>query len=86
MSTTDALADPLAAALACVLTAPVIELYAVLWRAGVVEVEQAQADQTRSADQTAAGSRRPTRRLPLRLLPAPAPRRRAPAAYSRAVG
>lgn len=38
MSTTDALSDPLAAALAVVLTVPVVELYAVLWRVGVVEI------------------------------------------------
>ncbi|MGC2652831.1 MAG: Rv1535 domain-containing protein [Mycobacterium sp.] len=38
MSTTDALSDPLAAALGAVLTVPVVELYAVLWRVGVVEI------------------------------------------------
>ena len=35
---TDALADPLAVALGLALTPPMIELYAVLWRAGVLEV------------------------------------------------
>ncbi|MGH3577178.1 MAG: Rv1535 domain-containing protein, partial [Mycobacterium sp.] len=36
MSTTDALADPLAEAVGLLLTAPVVELYAVLWRVGLV--------------------------------------------------
>jgi hypothetical protein len=38
MSTTDALADPLSQALALLLTEPLIEMYAVLWRLGVVEI------------------------------------------------
>jgi hypothetical protein len=38
MSSTDALSDPLASALGAVLTVPVVELYAVLWRVGVVEI------------------------------------------------
>ncbi|WP_252159481.1 Rv1535 domain-containing protein, partial [Mycobacterium tuberculosis] len=39
MSTrTDALADPLASSFALLLTVPLLELYAVLWRVGVVEV------------------------------------------------
>ncbi|WP_373280818.1 Rv1535 domain-containing protein [Mycobacterium celatum] len=84
MSTTDALADPLACAFAVVLTVPVIELYAALWRAGVLEVVP--AGQSRCADPTADGSRRPPRRLPPRLIPAPAPSRSARAVYSRAAG
>jgi hypothetical protein len=38
MSATDSLADPLAIALARVLTVPLVQVYAVLWRLGVVEV------------------------------------------------
>jgi hypothetical protein len=38
MSSTDALSEPLAAALGAVLTVPVVELYAALWRIGVVEI------------------------------------------------
>jgi hypothetical protein len=38
MSTTDAMSDPLAAALGAVLTVPVRQLYAVLWRVGVVQI------------------------------------------------
>ncbi|WP_428838987.1 Rv1535 domain-containing protein [Mycobacterium kyorinense] len=84
MSTTDALADPLACALAVALTVPVIELYAVLWRAGVLEVVP--ADQSPSAGRTAGGARRPPRRLPPRLIPVPAPSRSVREVYSRAAG
>jgi hypothetical protein len=38
MSTTDVLADPLSEALALLLTVPLIEIYAVLWRVGVLEI------------------------------------------------
>ncbi|NKE41289.1 hypothetical protein FVP45_13460, partial [Mycobacterium tuberculosis] len=38
---TDALADPLASSFALLLTVPLLELYAVLWRVGVVEVRGA---------------------------------------------
>ncbi|MGH3524123.1 MAG: Rv1535 domain-containing protein, partial [Mycobacterium sp.] len=87
MSTTDALADPLAEAVGLLLTAPVVELYAVLWRAGLVEVVQARqtADRRRApmgVDWPARGLRRPARRLPPRLIPAPAPRRADQAVYS----
>ena len=40
MKTTEVLAEPLAEATATALTVPIVELYAVLWRAGVLEVEQ----------------------------------------------
>src|SRR5882672_4811720 len=40
MSTTDALADPLVSSFASVLTVPLLELYALLWRVGVVEVRE----------------------------------------------
>ncbi|WP_269455144.1 Rv1535 domain-containing protein [Mycobacterium kyorinense] len=87
MSTTDALADPLASALAQLLTVPVIELYAVLWRVGVVEVgkpDRVAAPQ--DADQPIAGLQQPPRRLPPRLLPALAPTPGGQAVYSRAAG
>ncbi|WP_425271240.1 Rv1535 domain-containing protein [Mycobacterium gastri] len=38
MSTTDALADPLVSSIAAVLSVPLRELYALLWRVGFVEV------------------------------------------------
>ncbi|QLL08112.1 Rv1535 domain-containing protein [Mycobacterium vicinigordonae] len=38
MTTTDARLDPLAASLAVLLKRPLTELYALLWRAGVLEV------------------------------------------------
>ncbi|WP_371868989.1 Rv1535 domain-containing protein [Mycobacterium botniense] len=40
MPTTDALADPLARVLAQLLIAPFLQLYAVLWRLGLVEIRQ----------------------------------------------
>ncbi|WP_244899085.1 Rv1535 domain-containing protein [Mycobacterium fragae] len=91
MSTTDALADPLAEAAGLLLTVPVIELYAVLWRLGFVEVVRTrQTDDRvrplRGADRVARGLRRPPRRLPPRLIPAPAPSRSDQAEYSRAAG
>ncbi|MEB3048408.1 Rv1535 domain-containing protein [Mycolicibacter sp. MYC123] len=38
MRTTEVLADPLIDAVAVILTVPAVELYALLWRAGVIEV------------------------------------------------
>ncbi|OPE47881.1 hypothetical protein BST27_24645 [Mycobacterium intermedium] len=38
MATTDALADPLVSSLAALLSVPLTELYALLWRVGVVEI------------------------------------------------
>ncbi|MGV8063295.1 Rv1535 domain-containing protein [Mycobacterium kansasii] len=38
MSTTDALADPLVSSIAAVLSVPLRELYALLWRVGFVEI------------------------------------------------
>ncbi|WP_269462785.1 Rv1535 domain-containing protein [Mycobacterium basiliense] len=38
MSRTDALADPLISSFAALLTVPLRELYALLWRVGVVEI------------------------------------------------
>ncbi|WP_164517918.1 MULTISPECIES: Rv1535 domain-containing protein [unclassified Mycobacterium] len=38
MRTTEVLAEPLADATAALLTVPAVELYAVLWRAGLLQV------------------------------------------------
>ncbi|WP_238305369.1 MULTISPECIES: Rv1535 domain-containing protein [Mycobacterium] len=46
MTTTDARLDPLAASLAVLLRRPLTELYALLWRVGVLEVgTRAQRDE-----------------------------------------
>jgi hypothetical protein len=42
MSRTDQLADPLISPIASLLNAPLRELYALLWRAGVVEIVETQ--------------------------------------------
>jgi hypothetical protein len=38
MSTTDALADPIISPFTRVLSVPLVELYALLWRVGVVQI------------------------------------------------
>jgi hypothetical protein len=38
MSTTKSLADPMVSSLASVLSVPLLELYALLWRVGVVQI------------------------------------------------
>nr|WP_293054459.1 Rv1535 domain-containing protein [Mycobacterium sp.] len=87
MSTTDRFADLLAAELASLLTIPLTELYAVLWRAGVVQVgSSGRSVASASADPTAGGSPRPRRQSPPLPMPAPAPRPVAPAEYSQAAG
>ncbi|WAJ45873.1 Rv1535 domain-containing protein [Mycobacterium sp. Aquia_216] len=40
MSTTDSLADPIFSSVASVLRVPLLELYALLWRVGIVEIVQ----------------------------------------------
>ena len=40
---TDALAEPLTEVLAVALTPPMIQLYAVLWRVGVLEIRETRA-------------------------------------------
>ncbi|WP_167666265.1 Rv1535 domain-containing protein [Mycolicibacter icosiumassiliensis] len=45
MRATEVLAEPLADATAALLTVPVVELYAVLWRAGLLEVRLPAAKQ-----------------------------------------
>src|SRR5882757_11048195 len=92
MSTTDSLADPLGGAVAGLLTVPLIQLYAVLWRVGAVEVVATRSESDRRPPAPRAaylrrhGSRRPPRRSQPRLSPAPAPRRAGPAGYSQAIG
>src|SRR6201996_3934160 len=92
MSTTDSLADPLGGAVAGLLAVPLIQLYAVLWRVGAVEVVATRSDSARrplaprGAYLRMRGSRRPLRRSQPRLSPAPAPRRTGPAGYSQAAG
>ncbi|WP_255397595.1 Rv1535 domain-containing protein [Mycobacterium sp. 852002-51163_SCH5372311] len=44
MSRTDQLADPLISPIASLLNAPLLELYALLWRAGVVEIVETQRE------------------------------------------
>ena len=44
MSRTDQLADPLISPIASLLNAPLLELYALLWRAGVVEIVETQPE------------------------------------------
>ncbi|MGB7870550.1 MAG: Rv1535 domain-containing protein [Mycobacterium sp.] len=91
-STTENLADPLASGAAVFLAIPLIELYAVLWRLGLVQVGTRRApDRGRlrapvEAYCRARGSRRPPRRSPPRLSPAPAPTRSGRAAYSPKAG
>ncbi|EUA68737.1 hypothetical protein I553_1925 [Mycobacterium xenopi 4042] len=96
MATTDALADPLASALAPLLTVPLVELYAVLWRLGVVEVVRADRSSAR-LDASAAlavllaahrqgGLSRPPRRWQRSPSPAPVPTPPDQAACSQAAG
>jgi hypothetical protein len=40
MSTTDSLADPIFSSVASVLRVPLLELYALLWRVGIVDIVQ----------------------------------------------
>ncbi|HZC09862.1 MAG TPA: Rv1535 domain-containing protein [Mycobacterium sp.] len=90
-STTDSLADPLASGAAGLLAIPLIELYAVLWRLGLVEV---QADRTAHRRLPtpmdvycrARGLRRQPRRSQPRLSPAPAPSRPGRSGYSQEAG
>ncbi|HEY9305803.1 MAG TPA: Rv1535 domain-containing protein [Mycobacterium sp.] len=90
-STTDSLADPLASGAAVLLAIPLIELYAVLWRMGLVEVQTAPPADRRlraamDAYCRARGLQRRPRRSPPRLSPAPAPTRPDREACSQAAG
>src|SRR5258708_39741402 len=102
MSTTDALADPLVSSFASVLTVPLLELYALLWRVGVVEVRE--PDSARRAarkyaalvahdlgapicpDPSAHDSEQPSRRSRRPVPPGPGPTRAGRSGCSQAVG
>ncbi|WOP62959.1 Rv1535 domain-containing protein [Mycobacterium tuberculosis] len=103
MSTrTDALADPLASSFALLLAVPLLELYAVLWRVGVVEVRGAHRGTRRGKahrsrvvagsagpicpDPSAHGSARRRRRSQQSRLLSPAPSRVGRGGCSRATG
>src|SRR6201997_1557876 len=49
MSTTDSVADPLVSSIALVLRVPLVELYALLWRVGVVEIRHSDRTAYRSS-------------------------------------
>ncbi|WP_375486697.1 Rv1535 domain-containing protein [uncultured Mycobacterium sp.] len=96
MATTDALADPLVSALGALLTVPLVHLYAVAWRLGVVDVvktdrSSAEPESTAAlaallADQRQGGSAHRPRRSRRSPNPAPAPTQPDQAAYSQAAG
>jgi len=76
MSTTDALADPMTSTVASVLAVPLRQLYALLWRAGVVEIVE--------TDRMSRGALERVAPCPTcQRVPTAAARRRG---YSRAVG
>nr|WP_249026287.1 Rv1535 domain-containing protein [Mycobacterium parmense] len=94
MSTTEN-ADPLVSSIASVLRVPLVELYALLWRVGVVDVRQPRRPKAprpavvacpncSTPPQRGSGHRSP--QSPRRLPPEPVPSRPAPAGYSRATG
>ncbi|HWF71224.1 MAG TPA: Rv1535 domain-containing protein [Mycobacterium sp.] len=99
MSTTDVLADPITSTLASVLTVPLRQLYALLWRAGVVEIVETDRMSRRAPARAARvapcpachhvpieGSPRPRPRSPQQRLLGPEPTPGDRAGYSRAVG
>jgi hypothetical protein len=101
MSTTNPLADPIISSVAVVLSVPLFELYALLWRVGVVEIVGTDRGPRRGSrrasgaagprgpicpDPSAHGSGRPRRRSPQRPHPAPAPTPGDRAAFRQAVG
>ncbi|WP_255396710.1 Rv1535 domain-containing protein [Mycobacterium sp. E2462] len=96
---TDSGGDPLVSSVASVLRVPLVELYALLWRAGVVEIHRRERAPLRSArpasraargpvcpDPSAHDSQRQSRPSPQQRIPALAPSRRDPAEYSQATG
>ncbi|WP_293322190.1 Rv1535 domain-containing protein [Mycobacterium sp.] len=102
MSTTDPVADPLVSSIALVLRVPLVELYALLWRVGVVEIRETDRARRRSARSSQVvvacapcaacpnlpkpGSERLSRRSPQRRPRELAPSRPDPAVCSRATG
>ncbi|MGF2945094.1 Rv1535 domain-containing protein [Mycobacterium sp. Lab-001] len=93
MSRTETPADPLVSPVASVLAVPLRHLYALLWRAGIVEVRSGPARRQSAAAGCPGcpvspqhGSPRPGRPSRQRRFPEPAPIRADPAECSRAVG
>ncbi|WP_255363126.1 Rv1535 domain-containing protein [Mycobacterium sp. 1245805.9] len=98
MSTTDSVSDPLVSSIALVLKVPLVQLYALLWRAGVVEIRHSDPTTHRSSRQALVaacagcpnhpkpGSERLSRRSPRRRPPEPVPSRGDQAVCSRATG
>nr|WP_255397088.1 Rv1535 domain-containing protein [Mycobacterium sp. E342] len=84
---TDTGGDPLVSSIALVLKVPLLELYALLWRVGVVEVHPPQRGRRQICpDPSAHDSQSRSRRSPQRRIPAPAPSRLDPAVCIPAVG
>nr|WP_244168559.1 Rv1535 domain-containing protein [Mycobacterium malmoense] len=84
---TDTGGDPLVSSIARVLKVPLQELYALLWRAGVVEVHAPRGGHRPICpDPSAHDSPRRSRPSPRQRIPAPAPSRLDPAVCSRATG
>jgi hypothetical protein len=96
MTTTDQPADPLASSFAVLLKGPLTELYALLWRAGVLEVgakthraprrAPENSDPTIDSDSLGTGSPPPAVRSRQRRQPGPVPTRPGGAPHSRAAG
>ncbi|WP_096866341.1 Rv1535 domain-containing protein [Mycobacterium interjectum] len=95
---TDLGGDPLVSSIASVLKVPLVELYALLWRVGVVEIRHSDRTAHRSSrmsrvvsgpvcpDPAVHGSEFLSRWSPPPRLPGPEPTRQGRSAYSRAVG
>ncbi|WP_442931967.1 Rv1535 domain-containing protein [Mycobacterium sp. 050134] len=90
---TDSVTDPLVSSIVSVLRVPLVELYALLWRVGVVEVRRADPAPRAAGEgcpkcptPPTPGSQRRSRPSPQPRSPGPAPTRPGRAAYSRATG
>jgi hypothetical protein len=94
MTTTDQPADPLASSFAVLLRGPLTELYALLWRAGVLEVgaktdrapRRAPENSDLMIDSLGSGSAPPAQRSRQRRQPGPVPTRPGGAPHNRAAG
>ncbi|WP_241523497.1 Rv1535 domain-containing protein [Mycobacterium sp. IEC1808] len=98
MSTTDSVSDPLVSSIALVLKVPLVQLYALLWRAGVVEIRHSDRTAHRSSRQVLVaacagcpnrpktGSEPLSRQSPRRRRPELVPSRPDQAVCSRATG
>nr|WP_244275254.1 Rv1535 domain-containing protein [Mycobacterium europaeum] len=84
---TDTGGDPLVSSIAVVLKVPLLELYALLWRVGVVEVRPpGRVHRQVCPDPSAHDSAHRSPRSPRQRIPAPAPSRPDPAVCIPAVG